>query len=306
MDIFEMMQQNGITVPVTPVQESTKKAIKADKTAVKAEKKEISKPAPKPETLYKLPLSIYYSGFEHQISEEEYEIEALTQEQLLNHLRVNFNYRVLTDKRTTLEYDAEAGEVIVHLKNPTKGSFIDGLHAYKFEDGQCRFVKKASFGHIIGPVDQIVPKNTLIVDGRPGVFLTEKIPGSFLQEIISRFTLALPNEAMVEIYYNKITKKYTLHWPEQETTRISVDRESSSFFKDSKKNMLFAEIHSHGHYPGKFSSTDDENELDFLIYGVVGQLDARPSIDFRIGFNGLFYAIDFLNVFDLDNMGGAV
>lgn len=302
MDIFEMMKANGIAVPQAPAETKAPKSKTEKKASVPATPRVAAEPI-----VYKLPLSIYYSGFEHQILEAEYEKESLTEEELLHHMRENFNYRVLTEKRTTLEYDKDTGEVIVHLKNPSKGfSFFDGLHAYKFDDGTCRFVKQADYGFIVGPSDRIKPNASVVVSGRPGVFLNKKVPGAFLEEILARFTMALPNELMAEIYFDNDKGEYSLHWPEQTTTEVSITRSASSFFKKSKSNMLFAEIHSHGNYPGVFSPTDDDNEVDFLIYGVIGSLGSQPSISFRIGFNGIFYAIDFLDVFEFNMKGGSI
>lgn len=288
-NLFDFMAEKGIEVAKVEVME-TKTPTKASKEKTKPEKKAVE-----PEK-YLLPLNVYYAGNNHEITKEEYpDKEFLTKEDLLIHFQTNFGYRVLTEKRTGLEYDKENNELVIHLLNPSKGSvFQKGLKRILMEDGAYRFVKSDNYGFIVGPIDSLAEeKGSVMVS--TGLYLDKKIPCDFLQEIFEVFAANFPNEIMCQIFFDRNTNDFILHWPEQTTTRAHIQREKENFFLISKDVVLFSEIHSHGAYPAQFSREDDENELDFLIYGVIGEVGTNPVLKLRLGFNGVFFNIENLN-----------
>jgi PRTRC genetic system protein A len=58
------------------------------------------------------------------------------------------------------------------------------------------------------------------------------------------------------------------------------------------------ELHSHGHYPARFSAVDDADEQGFRIYGVVGRLGtAWPEVALRVGLYGHFLPLTWEAVF---------
>lgn len=298
-DLFDVMKEKGIKVPAS-VEVNSNDNSKTGTSAKNTDNKKEKTKKVEPEK-YTLPLTVYYAGSEHYISKEEYpDNEYLLKNNLLTHFQTNFGYRVLTEKRVSLEYDKEANEIIVHLKNPSKGSSFLGLHRQHFNDGTIRFVRSDLYGKIVGPVDGFHDLKSNL-EPFPCAHLKHKIPGELLNTIIESFCLAFPNEELAQIYFDRDSMNYILHFPDQTTTCKHISRETGSFFLESKNVVLFSEIHSHGRYSAIFSEEDDDNELDFLVYGVIGQLDSKsPNYRFRIGFNGLFHEIPIEDLFDLE------
>ncbi len=61
------------------------------------------------------------------------------------------------------------------------------------------------------------------------------------------------------------------------------------------------QIHSHRHYPARFSPTDDADEQGLCLYGVLGRLDCdRPEVALRVGAYGHFLPVPWDSVFDGD------
>ena len=58
------------------------------------------------------------------------------------------------------------------------------------------------------------------------------------------------------------------------------------------------DMHSHGHMNPFFSMQDDRDEQGLRLYGVVGKLDAKPIVKFRIGVYGYFEALSWGVVLD--------
>jgi proteasome lid subunit RPN8/RPN11 len=335
VDIFSMMKSMGQPIPDSVKIPEPKKEEK--KSATQEKKKSVTKKK-EPEK-FELPINVYYAGFPHIISKEEYpDKEFLVRKEVLSHLQTNFNYRVLTEKRTHLEYDKENNMLVVHLKNPSKGSgsffknilskknrldngitvesakpmsktkqpmltttpYQFGIHRYGFDDGIRRFVKFDTYGYFVGPEDSGDEESNLPTE-LPGAYFFNKISKSYLQLIVEDFRKCYPREKLAQIYFNRNTNEFSLYFPEQTTTNASVKRCRERFYNGDYNNVLVMEIHSHGDYSAYFSQTDDDNELDFLIYGVIGNLNReRPTSEFRLGFNGEFHTISIADVFDLD------
>lgn len=284
MDLFDMA---NITVPEAKKEE---KANSKPKSEPKQKKAEVVR--------YGLPLTIFYCGFEQCISKEEYpEKDTLTEDELLNHMQSNFGYRILTKNRCSFEYDKEASELIVYLKNPSKGSldassYSNGIHFINQGDA-LGFFKKDQYG-----------EQFLFADGSSKLNFEKKVPFSFLMDIYEKFVEHFPNEYLAQIFYDRENKEYLLDFPEQETTESSVYRRRGSFFlKENRNIILVAEFHSHGRFRAQFSNVDDENELDFLLYGVMGELHQSLSYVFehtkvRLGFNGFFSMVPLEKIFD--------
>jgi hypothetical protein len=301
VDLFDMMKEKGLEVPKT-VQKQTE--VKKDSSKDKKNVEPVAKKKVEP-TSYKLPLSIYYAGHDHVINLEEYENKVeLSKEEVLLHLQTNFGYRVLTEKRAQFEYDVETNELIVHLKNPSKGSSFDfGLNRYAFSDQTMRFVKKDTYGYMIGPKDDdLVDGFSKLFEGAPGIYLTKKVPRDIMIKILEEFIKSAPYERLAQIFFDRTNQEYVLHWPKQEVTFDSINREKGVFHLHNDRNtVLFAEIHSHGHFPALFSLVDNENEVDFLIYGVIGSFNyPQLTKKFRLGFNGSFHEFDIKDLFEME------
>ena len=123
----------------------------------------------------------------------------------------------------------------------------------------------------------------------------------FRSQIIEKFLEVYPLEHLAQIYYDRKSGEFILHFPEQITTYTRINRSNCSFYLNGKDEILFSEIHSHGRFPAVFSPTDNENEVDYLLYGVLGGFDSRPNWTFRLGFGGNFLTVDATDVFDFSN-----
>lgn len=296
-DLFDIMKAKGLEVPKS-VEKTEKKKGTSNGEAKTESKPPINKE--KVVELYSLPLTLYYAGSEHRIEVEEYPgLSTLTKIQLLTHIQTVFGFRILTEKRTSFEYEKETNEIIVHLKNPSKGTSF-GLKRCKFNDGTTRFIRTDGNGIIVGPSEEKHnEQSSLIAD--PGIHLTTKVPMNFLHEIIETFVKVYPLEHLAQIYYNRKSNEYYLHFPEQHTSTDKIKRECCSFFLNDKDCVLFCEVHSHGAYPAVFSRTDNDNEVDFLIYGVLGGFGSKPTWSFRLGYGGFFQEVDVQDIFVFSN-----
>jgi len=298
INLFEHMKQNGFDVPKELLDEKVKKK----KDSKNSAKKTSTTKATKKEEKYPIPVNIHYSGTDYQILAEEYpDKKELTKKELFTHFKDVFRLRILKEKRTLLEYDKDNNEIICVIKNPSKGfSFTQGLHRYSAINGDF-FIKKGEFGYIIGPKEENLGETISIPNNiKPGAYLSQKISSEILFKILHGFMNSYPNEVLAQVFFDTSTCEFILHWPEQNTTETRIERDKGYFYLDSKNKVLFAEVHSHGQYDAKFSNTDNENELDFLIYGIIGRIDSiKPDYKFRLGFNGLFKEIDIMDVFEI-------
>ncbi|MDQ2806412.1 MAG: hypothetical protein M3Z04_05770 [Chloroflexota bacterium] len=59
------------------------------------------------------------------------------------------------------------------------------------------------------------------------------------------------------------------------------------------------EVHSHHSMRAYWSTTDDQDEQGFRLYGVLGTIFSRPVLRLRVGVYGVFHEIDPTGVFQL-------
>ena len=86
---------------------------------------------------------------------------------------------------------------------------------------------------------------------------------------------------------------YRLLLPEQVVGPESV------FYRPPSHAVL--QIHSHRHYPARFSPTDDADEQGLCIYGVLGRLGSdRPEVALRVGAYGHFLPVPWDSMFTGD------
>lgn len=103
--------------------------------------------------------------------------------------------------------------------------------------------------------------------------------------IIKLYMDALVNYRRERIYQIK-TNPWKVFVPRQFTTKASAKLVD---FSESKKTIF--EIHSHNTMDAFFSFIDDEDEVGFKIYGVIGNVVGQPEISFRIGVFGYRFPI---------------
>jgi hypothetical protein len=84
--------------------------------------------------------------------------------------------------------------------------------------------------------------------------------------------------------------------PEQKATRFSVHPLASNTY-DYAETLI--EVHSHHHMQPIFSAVDNADEQGFRLYGVIGDIFERPTLNLRIGVWGHFWPIPARWIFDV-------
>ncbi len=115
-------------------------------------------------------------------------------------------------------------------------------------------------------------------------------------------------ELCVNLYYNKVTRKFELNIVNQEISEASVRYEYDPKFEQSDRFIRYLQIHSHNTLKAGFSSVDNEDESYQILcyYGVVGRLSDNTffynvDMQYRI-WNGInFTDVAFSDVFDIKN-----
>jgi PRTRC genetic system protein A len=126
-----------------------------------------------------------------------------------------------------------------------------------------------------------------------------RIPWTVLQQVIAFFKHYSKDnyEAMAYIMWDREAKKYFVYVPEQKTTAWDVDAERQVDM--ALKHVYVMKIHSHHTMPAKFSSIDDEEEVETMLYAVVGRLDNYlPDITVRYSCGGHHREIPAREVFE--------
>lgn len=112
---------------------------------------------------------------------------------------------------------------------------------------------------------------------------TPMIPISFLEAVVSYFRQDLSKEAIVNISYNRVLKRFFLRYPVAEETKAEKHYIIYNFRNWLiRDEVTVLQIHSHNTMPAFFSSVDDADEAVPGLYGVIGNLDQeKPSMAFR-------------------------
>lgn len=147
-----------------------------------------------------------------------------------------------------------------------------------------------------------------------GRFITRAANNDILREVTAGFAPALPpvplkrlqdilgffkmmardgnNEALANIYWDKVDEIYITDIPQQSVSMFSVKGEINPAF-DNDRYIHFMDIHSHNTMPAFFSATDDADEKATRVYAVIGNvLSYFPEIRVRISNGGKFHEIE--------------
>ncbi|MER2005837.1 MAG: hypothetical protein ABS939_00170 [Psychrobacillus sp.] len=137
-------------------------------------------------------------------------------------------------------------------------------------------------------------------------FHLPKIPSQILAHILSFFeayTKKGEYEVMLCVYWDKETETYFLDCPKQVVTKFHIDKQLNPAYggRNSLRYIKVLEIHSHNTMRAYFSGTDDADEQQFGLYGVVGRLD-KPGIEIvtRVKVNDNAFLIPFTDIFERD------
>lgn len=120
---------------------------------------------------------------------------------------------------------------------------------------------------------------------------TGRLSGELWEGIVAtaRLWSLYGREVLLAVTFEE-SSGYRLLLPEQ-----AVDPERV-FYRPPSHVVL--QIHSHHHYPARFSPTDDADEQGLCLYGVLGRLDSnRPEVALRVGAYGYFLPVPWDSVF---------
>lgn len=117
-----------------------------------------------------------------------------------------------------------------------------------------------------------------------------RIPETIIADILTHSLTAWadPTGPKEALFHCEFDADWSLSIPEQIRTAISV--RCADPFTPSYATCL-VEIHSHHEMPPLFSTTDNQDETGFRIFGVLGHFGREPQILFRIGIYGHFFCI---------------
>jgi len=130
--------------------------------------------------------------------------------------------------------------------------------------------------------------------------LPRKIPLSVLQYTIDLFKVVNEvhsAEFYLQYYWDRETKKYIVHYPLQKTNGAHVDYEREEALE--RRYLLVMDIHSHNTMGAFFSGTDDADEKETRMFGVIGKITKDiPEMKFRVCCGGKHLAVEPWDIFD--------
>ncbi|MFB5268128.1 hypothetical protein ACE41H_15275 [Paenibacillus enshidis] len=240
------------------------------------------------------------------------------------------HYPELSKQRTKMEYDQKKNLIIFTVTIGRKGAkAIEGIEGYftsyteLLEDIQPinylaaknghYEIRKNAIGTFVSECTNVVAKEKLVKLGdglepaqnecQEGFHLElPPIPYLILQQIVSFFSdlaAACDVEATSVIYWDTWHRRYFADIPPQLVGKTFVDVRYPSYF-DAIKVL---EIHSHNTMDTYFSSTDNRDELEMMVYGVIGCLqqqedDVAFNLKLRASMQGRFFNLQPSYIFD--------
>lgn len=215
--------------------------------------------------------------------------EEISKRDLLRFLQKS--YPEYSPERTEIQYDEAKKLIMPILKSGKRGAHDE----YLLEE-TTDYRHEKSF-----MMELCVSKNPALGEESYFHWMLPKIPFEILHQILYFFWdvyTIYGTEAIVQIFWNRDTKQYSIYIPEQFVSTHEVNFTPRS----GTEEVLVMEIHSHGCFRSFWSSTDDANELSHCLYGVVGELIEFDlfggSIILRAGTGGYHIAIDPFEVFE--------
>lgn len=129
-----------------------------------------------------------------------------------------------------------------------------------------------------------------------------KIPYDMLLKTVTFFRHVMDkfngSEAIVQFFWDKSNKEYIIHVPEQEVGGASCTYKANKEIES--KHLLVLDIHSHNTMSAHFSNTDNNDDKESRVFGVIGKLNEKyPEYKFRVGVCGQYLNIDVEDIFDV-------
>jgi len=120
-----------------------------------------------------------------------------------------------------------------------------------------------------------------------GLTLTiPRMPAAVLASLIDRCRAALPQECLLNVYWNPARQGFEIDAPLQEASPAHVATADATDPYDPAHPRVL-QVHSHGTAAAFFSATDDADEQATGCYGVLGHLDQPvPSMAWRFACGG--------------------
>jgi PRTRC genetic system protein A len=131
---------------------------------------------------------------------------------------------------------------------------------------------------LVGNGEQPVEGFTMTIEDRiPHQFLLQTV--AFFKEVYEKKKGA---EAVVQIFYNAEGKEYFFNIDTQGVSGGKAEMDRNAELETN--HILVADIHSHNHMGAFFSGTDNADEKEARIYGVMGKVNTPwPEMLFRAG-----------------------
>ena len=188
-------------------------------------------------------------------------------------------------------------DVFINLEEAeTAGKVISIVPA---KDGKVYEIRNTDMGKFITPVTGC----ELLSEVRAGFIpALPLIPAELILQVFAFFRHFAyhdgKNEALINIYWDRVLQKFVADAPEQIVTEVSVNSLVSEDFTN-EQYIHYMDIHSHNTMSAFFSSVDDYDEKSTRIYTVIGKLnECVPEIKMRISNGGKFLDIDPSKVFE--------
>lgn len=146
-------------------------------------------------------------------------------------------------------------------------------------------------------LEVLIPVSTCQIAGLPDltpqVNITKQVPALMLEDALRFCKHVFPNEAL---FWFNWTDEWSVHIPDQRITNASVvpcDRH------DQAGAHALIDLHSHARFSSFFSFTDDQDEVGFRIYAVIGSVDKMPTMSVRVGVYSHYFNIPASTVFEM-------
>ena len=244
---------------------------------------------------YSLPIVVRGPGFRLDLDSPDFKgKESVTLEEIRS--AIENLYPEFSKERTEMVYD-ERGFVVPILRGSKKGVLVTSertgqdLFFTEGRDGRTYRIEQMPYGFF-----------DCCIDGKDVDFRlnADKIPGEMLDEIIAFFRRNPEKEAAVQIFYDLVTKKYSLYYPPQRIGYCSVIFGRNPELENDK--VLMMDVHSHGCMRAFFSSVDDHDEKGTRLFMVIGRLDGTAECRLRAGIAGFYRDVPVADVFEMEEM----
>ena len=199
-----------------------------------------------------------------------------------------------------------------HVGMPKPEDMIDGNNYVVGKDG-LYLVRKNAIGLFVTKADKIpfIDDDKNPVEGFH-MALENKLPHEMLLQTISFFKKVVNEkgnaEAMIQVLLKEEedTSEYFMNIADQEVSGAFVKFKRDANLEEA--NTLVLDIHSHNTMNAFFSATDNADEKEARIYGVIGKLNQDwPDMKFRAGDGkGGWIELDPFDVFETPDVDVAV